>query len=161
MPCPHPNPGAAAEGLCQTGAIFDLPRIRSVATQRFLVFMGVSLLLFGAVLLWVLRRRPERPAILTTAWVSLVVVVGGMVFARYAANLGVTPIVYYGAPALITLLLPPIVFRMRASEVVQYLILAFLSSPLIHILFSLALAWHEYLPFWYVPSLGELLRGRA
>jgi hypothetical protein len=62
-----------------------------------------------------------------------VVVVAGMHFARYAAILGVSPLIYYGAPALTTLLLPSVAFRMRRREAVEHLLLAF--------------GWHEYLTF--------------
>lgn len=39
----------------------------------------------------------------------------------------------------------------------QYLALAFLSSPVIHVLFSFLLGGHEYMPFIPVPSLQDLL----
>ena len=39
----------------------------------------------------------------------------------------------------------------------RYLALAFLSSPVIHVAFSLLLGWHEYMPFIPVPSIRELL----
>ena len=55
------------------------------------------------------------------------------------------------------LALPPLVFRLSRRNLWQHLILAFLSSPVIHILFSLLLDWHEYMPFVRVPSLRSLL----
>lgn len=76
-----------------------------------------------------------------------VVVVAGMLFARFAAILGATPLIYYRAPALTTLLLPPVAFRMRRREAVEYLLLAF--------------GWHEYLPFWFAPSLNDRLQSAA
>jgi hypothetical protein len=128
-------------------------------TQRFLVFIAVSLAAFAAILAWVLRDRPVRPKLATIVWVSAIVVVAGMFFARYAARAGISPVIYYGVPALVTLLLPPVIFSMRRRETAEYLILAFASSPLIHIVFSLLFGWHEYLPFWYLPSLADFLQG--
>ena len=60
-----------------------------------------------------------------------VVVVAGMLFARFAAILGVSPVIDYRAPALTTLLLPPVACRIRRREAVEYLLLTF--------------GWHEYL----------------
>ena len=54
-------------------------------------------------------------------------------------------------PALVTVLLPPIVFRLTGRRVLAYLLLAALSAPLIHVLFSLILGWGEYMPFWPIP----------
>lgn len=121
--------------------------------------MAVSLAVFSALLAWVLRRRATRPAARSVAWVAAVVVVAGMLFARYAANRGITPAIYYGVPAVLTFVLPPLVFRMHRRETSEYVLLAMASSPAIHMVFSLVIGWHEYLPFWYVPSIAELLRG--
>jgi hypothetical protein len=49
---------------------------------------------------------------------------------------------------------------MSKGEYVKYAILAFASSPAIHVLFSL-FGWHEYLPFWHVPSLADIFRAAA
>lgn len=130
-------------------------------TQRFFVFMAVALAIFGSLLAWVLRDRPTKPKPSSIVWVSAIVVVAGMLFARYAARAGISPVIYYGVPALVTLLLPPVAFSMCRRETAKYLILAFASSPLIHIVFSLLFGWHDYLPFWYLPSLAELLQGAA
>ena len=80
-----------------------------------------------------------------------------MVFAKYGNNVGFPWWIYYTIPALLTLLLPPIAFRMSAPETTRYLVLAFLSSPVIHVFFSLTLGWKEYLPFIPVPSIRELM----
>jgi hypothetical protein len=123
---------------------------------HFVVFIAVSLLVFIALLAVVLRRRQQRPGGLLLAGVSAVVVVGGMLFARYGARLDLPVAVYYGLPALNTLLLPPLVFRMSRGEALRYVVLAWLSSPAIHLVFSLLFGWHEYLPFWHVPAWWEL-----
>jgi hypothetical protein len=80
-----------------------------------------------------------------------------MVFAKYGNNFGLPWWIYYTVPALATLLVPPIAFRLQRRELAHYLVLAFLSSPAIHVAFSLFLGWHEYMPFIPVPSLKQLL----
>lgn len=89
--------------------------------------------------------------------VTGIVVVGGMTFAKYGNNFGLPWWIYYTLPALLTLLLPPLAFRMKGREIGQYLVLAFLSSPFIHFVFSFLLGWKEYMPFIPVPSIWELL----
>ena len=120
--------------------------------------MAVSLAVFCAILRWVLRSRPVRPNRGTVAGVAGIVVIGGMLFARHAANLGVGPAFYYGLPARLTIALPPVAFRMRARETLAYVLLALASSPAIHVVFSVFVDWHEYLPFWKVPSIWALRR---
>jgi CDP-diglyceride synthetase len=120
---------------------------------HFLVFIAVSLAVFIGILRWVLRARSRAPSAGTVSIVALVVVVAGMCFAKFGANMGLAVPIYYGVPAAITLLLPPLAFRMNLRETAWYVVLAFLSSPVIHVFFSLFIGWHEYLPFWHVPSL--------
>ena len=127
------------------------------ATLRFAVFILVSFVAFLVLLKLVLAKRPERPSLVSLVWVSAVLAVAGMVFAKVAANSGLPPWVYYGLPAAATLLLPPIIFHMRRGEIAAYLCAASLMPAVIHVAFSLFLGWREYLPFWAVPSLGELL----
>lgn len=124
---------------------------------RFWVLVAVSVLVFVAVLRFVTRRRAVRPAALTVAWVAGVVVVAGMVFAKFGNNFGLPWWIYYTVPALATLLLPPFVFKLRGRELAQYLTLAFLSAPAIHVAFAVFLGWNEYMPFIPVPSLRQLL----
>ena len=84
-------------------------------------------------------------------------VVGGMLFAKVAVNSGLPTWMYYGIPAVATLLLPPIAFGMHRGEIAAYLCAASLLPAVIHVGFSLVLGWKEYLPFWVVPSFRELL----
>ena|ERR1700736_2954943 len=121
---------------------------------RFTVFILVTLVVFVGILLFVTRRREARPPAITIAVISLIVVIGGMIFAKLGNNAGWPVWIYYAVPALTTLVLPPIALRMApATELWQYLVLAFASSPAIHIAFSLFVGWHDYLPFFYVPAL--------
>lgn len=126
-------------------------------TFRFTVFILVSLVAFWLILWFAMRRRVSRPSFLSLCWVAAVVVIGGMLFAKFGQNAGLPWWIYYTVPALITLALPPLVFRLSKQELWQYLLLAFLSSPVIHILFSLLLDWHEYMPFIRIPSLRSQL----
>ena len=124
---------------------------------RFLVFVGVSFLLFLVVLRIALLRRDRRPARGTILWVAGVIVVGGMTFAQVGATIDLPVWLYYGLPAVLTWVVPPVVFRMTWSEFARYLPLALLVAPAIHVAFSLLLGWNEYMPFLPVPSLAELL----
>ena len=128
---------------------------------RFIVFMAAAFLLFVAVLLFVVRSRPVRPRAVTLLALGAIVVILGMIFARYS-HLAFHHLpweIYYGLPALTTLLLPPLWLRMSRREVLQYLPLALLMAPVIHVVFSFFIGWHDYMPFpFYIPSLAELIR---
>ncbi|MGY0800165.1 hypothetical protein ACW7G0_14075 [Lysobacter sp. A286] len=127
------------------------------AAGRFPILIIVSLVVFAVILRFVTRRRSIKPAPASVLAVSAVVVVGGMLFAKFAQNAGWPWWIYYTVPALVTLVLPPAVFRLSGQELWRYLVLAFLSAPAIHVAFSLLLGWHDYMPFLPVPSLQELL----
>jgi hypothetical protein len=128
--------------------------------QRFIVFMAAAFFVFVAVLRFTLRKRADKPSQTETCVVGIAVVVAGMFFARYThlAFPGLSWLVYYGVPALNTVFLPPLWLRMSRHEVAQYLPLAWLTAPAIHLFFSLFVGWHDYMPFpVYIPSLAELL----
>ena len=127
------------------------------ADGRFWIFVLVSLVAFIVILRFVTRHRSHRPKTSTVVAVAAVVVVGGMIFAKYGNNAGLPWWIYYTVPALATLILPPAVFKLSGKQLVQYLVLAFLSSPAIHVVFSFFFDWHEYMPFIPVPSLKSLL----
>jgi len=124
---------------------------------HFVVFVAVSALVFIGVLLWTLRHRFTAPNLALVAGVAFVVVVVGMCFAKVGAGQGLAWPVYYGVPALTTLALPPVAFRMHRGEYIRYVSLAFMSSPVIHLVFSFFVGWHEYLPFWHIPAVWQLL----
>jgi len=113
----------------------------------------VSLIVFIGILRWILRTRTVMPGVQLIIGVAFVVVVVGMCIGKFGATAGLPWQIYYGVPVAVTLLLPPLAFRMRPQECIVYLLLAFVSSPVIHIAFSLFAGWHEYMPFWYIPSL--------
>ena len=129
--------------------------------SRFVVFMIAAAIIFNLVLLFVMRKRARLPAVGALLFTTSVVVVLGMLFARYGPILFRPPWwIYYGVPALVTFLLPPAVLRMKGNEVLQYVPLAVLMAPAMHVFFSLFVGWHDYMPFpVYIPSLLDLAHG--
>jgi hypothetical protein len=130
--------------------------------ERFGVFIAAAFILFLGVVLWIVRRRSERPSLKSLLTLAVIVVPCGMLFARYSHLVfrNLSWVVYYGVPALTTFLLPPLWLRMSRREIVLYVPLALLMAPVIHIVFSLFVGWHDYMPFpVYIPSIAELLRG--
>lgn len=125
--------------------------------MRFPILIAVSLVVFIAILHFILRNRATRPSYYLIGIVSLLVVVVGMLFAKITQNAGWPWWIYYTVPAGATLLLPPLVFRLTWSELWRYLVFAFLSAPAIHVAFSFFLDWHDYMPFLRVPSLKSIL----
>lgn len=125
--------------------------------ERFPVFIAVTLFVFVLILRFVTRNRLAHPSLPATSIIAAIVVVGGMIFAKLGQNAGWPWWIYYTVPALVTLGFPPAALRFDRRELWQYLVLAFLSSPIIHILFSLLLGWHDYMPFLSVPSIQEVL----
>jgi hypothetical protein len=131
---------------------------------RFVVFMAAAFLLFVVLLQFTVRKRKTKPTPETTVAIGFIVVVLGMLFARYShlAFPRLPWVIYYGVPALTTILLPPLSLRMSRHEVLQYLPLAWVTAPVIHVLFSLLVGWHDYMPFpVYIPSIVEWVRHSA
>lgn len=126
------------------------------AWLRFPVFVLASYVVFGAVLHFVLRRRERRGLIAHILRIGFIVIVGGMVFAKFGQNAGWPWWMYYTVPMLLTVFLPPVYFRMTRFEVPEYLVLAFLSAPVIHLAFSFLAGWRDYMPFLRIPSVWEL-----
>lgn len=127
------------------------------ASIHFPIFILVSLLAFVGLLKFILKRRSSDLSFTRVSAIAAVVVVGGMLFAKFGANFGLPWWIYYGVPALMNLFLPPAAFGMSGRESTRYVLLAFLVAPLIHAVFSFFLGWKEYMPFIPIPSIGELL----
>jgi hypothetical protein len=128
--------------------------------QRFLVFMAASFVVFLVLLRFTVRKRQVKPSYATLLAIGFIIVNLGMVFARYSHLLfpSLSWTIYYGTPALATIFLPPIWLRMNWREVAQYLPLAWLTAPAIHLFFSFIVGWHDYMPFpVYIPSLANLI----
>jgi hypothetical protein len=126
---------------------------------HFPVFILVSFVAFIGILRMALNRRSTSPPRATVIWVAAVVVIGGMIFARAGTSVGLPVWLYYGLPAMLTWVLPPVVFRMRGGEIARYVPMAVVMAPMIHALFSFVLGWNEYMPFIPVPSIRELMGG--
>jgi hypothetical protein len=109
-----------------------------------------SLLIFIAVVRIILPREAFSSKKLTILWLALVVVVMGMLLARYAAQWNLPWWIYYPVPMLLTVFLPPLILRLNKKRTAAYLILSFVSAPIIHLFFSLVLGWPEYMPFWKI-----------
>lgn len=124
---------------------------------HFPVFVVASCAAFLAILRVTLGGRLQKPSRKIILGLAGVVVAGGMVFAKVGAALGWPVAVYYGLPAVLAWVWPPRVLHMNGRELARYLPLAMISAPLIHVLFSFFLGWHEYMPFIPVPSMQSLL----
>lgn len=88
---------------------------------------------------------------------AIVVVVIGMIFGKYGANIGLKWWIYYPIPMLITVFLPPIALKMDLKKSLLYVFLSFLSAPFIHFFFSFFFNWNEYMPFWKIGYIGNYL----
>ncbi len=129
--------------------------------QRFIVFMAAGLVLFLAVLVWVIRNRTAKPPRRSLVMLAIIVVPVGMTFAWYSHAFfrDLSWAIYYGVPALTTFVLPPLWLRMSRQEIAWYVPMAVFMAPVIHVVFSLFVGWHDYMPFpVYIPSLAELAR---
>lgn len=127
--------------------------------QRFAIFTVAALVLFLAVVLWTIRNRTTKPSGQSLLVLAILVVPVGMIFARYSHIFipDLPWVIYYGVPALMTFVLPPLWLRMSGFETTRYVPLAVLIAPTIHVFFSLFVGWHDYMPFpVYIPSLAEL-----
>jgi hypothetical protein len=122
----------------------------------FLVNVVVALVVFIGLLVFTLRGRSQRP-VFRILLLAFIVVICGMSFARITYGNGVPWWIFYGLPALITFVLPPLVLNMSGRELLLYVPLAILMSPVIHIFFSFFFGWHDYMPLFYVPGWHELL----
>jgi hypothetical protein len=128
-----------------------------VVNPHFLVMIVASLVVFVGVIRLVLRHRAGRFPIATVLALAVIVVGGGMLYGYHGARAGWPWWLFYPPPMLVTVLAPPIVLRMRGRETALYLLLSFLSAPIIHVLFAFFLGWNEYMPFLRIPSLAEIL----
>jgi hypothetical protein len=127
-------------------------------TERFILLMLVSSLVFPAVIAVTTRKRTTKPNPGLLFLLTAIVVCCGMLFARYGHILFRFPWwIYYGVPALVTFILPPFALKMNRAEIAQYIPMAILMAPAIHVFVSLFIGWHDYMPFpVYIPSLLEM-----
>jgi len=121
----------------------------------FFVNVLVALAMFIGLLFFILRSRSQKQ-VFKILLLGLIVVVFGMTFSRITYGIGVSWLIFYGLPALNTFVLPPLVLRMSKNEILLYLPLAMIVSPVIHVFFSFFIGWHYFMPLFYVPYWREL-----
>jgi hypothetical protein len=141
-----------------TRLVLLLVQAGATGWERFAVFSAVAFVVFVSVLRLALHNRalPNWPKILVT---GAFIVFGGMLFARRTYAPGLPWWIFYGLPALATFLVPPAMFRMSRTETASYIAMAILMAPAIHVFFSFFIRWHDYMPWFYVPSVWELMHG--
>jgi hypothetical protein len=115
-----------------------------------------SFILFYLVILIVIGKREFINKLKPIFILSFFVVIVGMLFGKYGAQMGLKWWIYYPVPMLMTVMLPPMVLKMKLRRTILYLLLSFLSAPIIHALFSFFLGWTEYMPFWEIPFIGGI-----
>lgn len=123
---------------------------------HFPIMIIASIAIFFLVIRIVITKNEFRLKHKQIFLLALIVVVFGMLFGKYGATYGLPWWLYYPIPMLVTVLLPPIVLKLKKQKVITYLVLSFLSAPFIHVLFSFFLGWTEYMPFWKIPFIGDL-----
>jgi len=124
--------------------------------KQFYIYMIVAMLVFFAVLLFSVRKRASKPWI-KLLLLTIILTFAGMIFARMTYGKGLPWWIYYGAPKILSYVIPPVVLKMSRSELLVYLPLALISAPVIHSSFSFFLDWHEYMPLFYVPFWREII----
>ena len=123
---------------------------------HFPIMILASIAIFFLIIRMVLNKNEFRLKLKQIIFLSLIVVVFGMLFGKYGATYGLPWWLYYPIPMLITVILPPAVLKLNKQKTIIYLVLSFLSAPVIHALFSFFLGWTEYMPFWKIPFIGDL-----
>ena len=124
---------------------------------HFPVMILASLIIFFIIIRIVLSKEQFYHEYKSIVLLSILVVIIGMLFGRYGAIWGLKWWIYYPIPMLITVFLPPLILKMNKKKMMLYLVLSFLSAPFIHIFFSFFIGWTEYMPFWKIPYLNDLL----
>ncbi|MBA7645570.1 hypothetical protein ES703_53328 [subsurface metagenome] len=85
--------------------------------------------------------------------ISVVTVVMGIVLLK----IGLPPWIYFPLPVIVSLVAPWLIFRPSWKAYIVFLCVSMIMSPLTHFLWSFFLDYHNYLPFWEIPSLWDLL----
>ncbi|MGB3079692.1 MAG: hypothetical protein WBB31_11485 [Saprospiraceae bacterium] len=124
---------------------------------HFPIMIVASLLIFFLIMRIVLSKNDFKIKRNQFFFLSLIVVVFGMLFGKYGATYKLPWWIYYPIPMLMTVILPPIVLKLSTRKTILYLGLSFLSAPFIHAIFSFFLGWTEYMPFWKIPFVGNLI----
>ena len=127
------------------------------ADWHFYIMIIVSIALFLVMIRIVSSKKEFLSRKYKIIFLAIVVVVIGMLLGKYGSKAGLPWWVYYPVPMLMTVLLPPFILRFDRTRVMLYLIMSVMSAPLIHTCFSFFLGWKEYMPFWNIPSMRDLM----
>ena len=128
------------------------------ADWHFYIMIIVSVLLFPVMIRIIVNSDQFIRKRNLIFFLSFVIVVAGMMIGKYGAKLGLPWWIYYPIPMLLTVLLPPLALKFSRRQTLLYLLISFLSAPFIHAAFCFFLGWKEYMPFWNIPSLRELVQ---
>ena len=126
------------------------------AYWHFYIMILASILIFFLVIRLVQSKEEYKSNFKKISLLSLFVVVIGMLLGKFGASWGLPWWIYYPVPMLMMVLIPPVVLCLNRKKTIIYLLLSFLSAPLIHFLFSFFLNWHEYMPFWKIPYIQAI-----
>ena len=123
---------------------------------HFPIMIMVSFVAFYFIIRLVLGKTDfiEKRNLVSILVIGIVSI--GMLMGKYGAQIGLPWWIYYPVPMLMTVLLPPIILKMNPGKTALYIILSFLSAPVIHSFFSFFLGWNEYMPFWKIPFIGDV-----
>ncbi|MCD4733977.1 hypothetical protein K8R78_07040 [bacterium] len=125
---------------------------------EFIGESAITLLVFIVFLRYILRERLDENLTTQITLIGLVVAVGGIFMATYGNWVFRFPWwLRYPIPLLITLLLPPLYFKMNRDELWSYLLLGALTVPAVHFVFVFFFGWSGYLHFVTFPSLWEMI----
>lgn len=121
--------------------------------SRIPVYILASTIVLAGVIRLAASVRGGRPPGWAPALVAALAISAiGILFAKYGANFGLPWQVYYTAPMLATVLIPPLLFRLSVWRALLYVLMAFVTAPLIHAVFFYALGWGDYMPFLRLPT---------
>ena len=129
-----------------------------IILPRFPIMIFFSILIFLVVIRIVVGRNEFIKKQSLVYILSIIVVVLGMLFGKYGANVGLKWWIYYPIPMLINVFLPPLALKMNLKKSLLYVLLSFLSAPFIHFFFSFFFNWNEYMPFWKIEYIGNYLK---
>jgi ABC-type Fe3+ transport system permease subunit len=99
------------------------------------------------------RWRGSGLAIAWSLGIAVVTVGMGIVLLK----MNIPPWIYFPLPVLVSLVAPWLIFRPGWKAYLVFLGVSTIMSPLTHFLWSFLLDYHNYLPFWKIPSLWDLL----
>lgn len=118
--------------------------------MEFAVQTIVSIAAVFLILLFIFRFRDPNPIkkIRNLVFIAILEIVC-MLLGKFGANWGLPWWIYYPVPMFLTVLFPPVYFKMTKIETIKYLALIIISAPLIHIIFSL-FGWPNYMPFFNI-----------